>query len=867
VTADAAASSVTRARTTWLPRHEVRRVVTRDEPNVITSMDALGALESGAAAQPMLLPMVEAYGAWITAQGAIDVDSKTRRGTRDALVSRAEHARARIGAGIELLATDAELFEAFTLANRAMAMAARQRSPERYEDGKPPPSWRLFQLAFVLMNLSGLADPKHADRDVVDLIFFPTGGGKTEAYLGVIAATLLLRRIRARGRVDAGLGVAVLLRYTLRLLTLDQLGRAATLMCALEQLRKGAGGALGEVRFSIGLWVGRSATANTMAQVKDAILEYKVSASSSAPSPCPLTHCPWCQTPLDRNSLDLQPNKTSPEEVIVGCVSATCAFSARNDRAGIPVVFVDEQIYRELPSFLVATVDKFAMLPWRGETGLLFGHASAREGRRFWGPLDGRVPKSAIPLSSGLRPPELIVQDELHLISGPLGTMVGLFETAIEYLATTKTSDGTEVRPKIIASTATVRRAREQICALFGRERMALFPPPGVDDSDTYFASIDAKGDGRLYVGVAAPGRAMKAILRRTYIDLLCAAQSKFDPKGGARQAADAYMTLVGYFNSLRELGGMRRLVQDEVHTGAASIEKRLPEERATPSPWFATRQVKGEPAELTSREKTPKIAANKARLALPHLDAEHVDVLLASNMISVGVDIDRLGLMVVAGQPKTTSEYIQASSRVGRQWPGLVVTCFNTRKPRDRSHYERFAAYHASFYRFVEAQSLTPFSGPALERGLAATLVAMTRLAEPVATPPDAVMALEAVRPLGDRAAKTLAARAGRMAGQKDKREECGKNVGRRAKNLLDAWDRLIALLARGSGGAAGTIYYSPFDREKASVHMLHTALDAPRPDLGTDYPKFRAPTSMRDVEASVHLWIDRGAALGGKK
>jgi hypothetical protein len=405
VTADAAASSVTRARTTWLPRHEVRRVVTRDEPNVITSMDALGALESGAAAQPMLLPMVEAYGAWITAQGAIDVDSKTRRGTRDALVSRAEHARARIGAGIELLATDAELFEAFTLANRAMAMAARQRSPERYEDGKPPPSWRLFQLAFVLMNLSGLADPKHADRDVVDLIFFPTGGGKTEAYLGVIAATLLLRRIRARGRVDAGLGVAVLLRYTLRLLTLDQLGRAATLMCALEQLRKGAGGALGEVRFSIGLWVGRSATANTMAQVKDAILEYKVSASSSAPSPCPLTHCPWCQTPLDRNSLDLQPNKTSPEEVIVGCVSATCAFSARNDRAGIPVVFVDEQIYRELPSFLVATVDKFAMLPWRGETGLLFGHASAREGRRFWGPLDGRVPKSAIPLSSGLRPP------------------------------------------------------------------------------------------------------------------------------------------------------------------------------------------------------------------------------------------------------------------------------------------------------------------------------------------------------------------------------------------------------------------------------------------------------------------------------
>jgi hypothetical protein len=875
--ASSQAARVTRVSTTWLPRHEVRRVVTRELSEVTTSMDALGALATGEAARPLLSPLVDAYRAWLDAQRAIPVDSKSRAATRDALVTRAAQACERIRAGIELLARDPELLEAFALANRAMAMAARQRSPERYEAGadglaKAPPSWRLFQLAFVLMSLPGLADPRHADREIVDLVFFPTGGGKTEAYLGVIAVTLALRRIRARSRPDAGLGVAVLLRYTLRLLTLDQLGRAATLICALEQLRKERaalpGESLGDVRFSIGLWVGRSATANTMAQVKEKIVEYKVSASSSAPSPCPLTHCPWCQTALDRNSLDLQPSKQAPEEVVVGCVSMTCAFSARNDRAGIPVVFVDEQIYRELPCFLVATVDKFAMLPWRGETGMLFGRATAREGRRFWGPMDERPPRSALALPDGLRPPELIVQDELHLISGPLGTMVGLYETAIEHLCTGRTSDGAEVRPKVIASTATVRRAREQIGALFGRERMALFPPPGVNDSDTFFARVDPESPGRLYVGVAAPGRSMKAILLRAYIDLLCAGQKRFDPKAGPRQPADAYMTLVGYFNSLRELGGMRRLVEDEVHTRSRTIDARTPEERATPSPWFAPRDVKGEPAELTSRESTSKIAGYKARLALPHLDPDRVDVLLASNMISVGVDIDRLGLMVVAGQPKTTSEYIQASSRVGRQHPGLVVTCFNTRKPRDRSHYERFAAYHASVYRFVEAQSLTPFSGPALERGLAGTLVAMTRLASPAATPPAAVKALPTIQASGGGAVKALAARVSRMAGSKSGGEEAAKNVAARGKNLLDAWERLVSDLTSGKeGAAAGHLHYSPYDRDKASVHMLHTVLDDPRPDLGTDYPKFRAPTSMRDVEASVHLWIERGAALGGKK
>jgi hypothetical protein len=517
---------------------------------------------------------------------------------------------------VELLAGDAQVREAFALANRAMALAALQRSPQRYT-GERRPERRLFQIAFLLLNLRGFAEPEHQDRRNVELIFFPTGGGKTEAYLGVIAFALVLRRLRGSARADRGLGVAVLLRYTLRLLTLDQLGRAAALICALEKLREAQPEKLGEVRFAVGLWVGRSATANTLAQVAREITDYKNSSSSDAVSPFPLTECPWCRKPLTRDSLTLTPSRDAPREVIVGCADFQCDFSVRRRREGLPVVFVDEQLYRELPGFVVATVDKFAMLPWRGETGMLFGRVRARVGHAFYGALDP-VPKEAELLPSGLLPPELIVQDELHLISGPLGTMVGLYEAAIDWLCT---RDGRP--PKLIAATATatVRRAREQIQALFGRRDMSLFPPPGVDAAKSWFASPDEKRPGRMYVGVAAQGRAHKGILLRTYVALMAAAQRGHQAPAAA-SAADPYMTLVGYFNSLRELGGMRRLVEDEVRRLCALSEERRPLEGAGALAWFARRNVQPEPVELTSRENTTRIARAKARLQQPVVDS-----------------------------------------------------------------------------------------------------------------------------------------------------------------------------------------------------------------------------------------------------
>lgn len=857
---------VTLVRTAWMPRHEVRRVVTHSEPGVETRMEVLGDLADGDAARAALTPLVAAYGTWLDGQAKTPLDSKARREARDELIKQARQAKDRIARGIECLASDPEVLEAFRLANRAMAQSSLQRSPSRYDEDKRP-AWRLFQLAFVLMNLVGVADEHDGDRENVELIFYPTGGGKTEAYLGVIGFALVLRRLRGQSRDDKGLGVAVLLRYTLRLLTLDQLGRAATLMCALEMLRREAPDKLGEQRFAVGLWVGRTATANTLDQVKKLVIEYKNSASKTAPSPFPLTDCPWCGAPLGRDSLTLVPSTAKAEGVVVGCTDFRCEFSARKNRDGLPVLFVDEQIYRELPSFLVATVDKFAMMPWRGETGMLFGRARFREGQRFFGPMDPKPPSkkpSATPLSEGLRPPELIVQDELHLISGPLGTMVGLYETAIEHLST-READGKPVRPKVIASTATVRRAREQIRALFGRQKMALFPPPGVNDSETWFSTVDRKQAGRLYLGVAAQGRSMKGILLRGYVSLLTAANKQWSPNGEPEQPADPYMTVAGYFNSLRELGGMRRLVEDDVRVRCALIEDKVPVDHAGPHPTLKARKVQTEPVELTSRESTSRIKDAKDRLNKSHADKEHVDVLLASNMISVGVDIDRLGLMVVAGQPKTTSEYIQASSRVGRQHPGLVVTCFNVRKPRDRSHYERFAAYHSSFYRFVEATSLTPFSGPALERGLAGTLVAMARLGGEELTPAGGAMEIEANRDLAELAVKVLAERAGRhgrMSGTEHDR--LVEDLKDRAQVLLDAWESIVRR-ARDEGAARRS--YSRFDRDKSAGNpILFMATDEDPPEPNTDEGRFVAPTSMRDVEETVHLWIER-RSLGGRR
>ena len=356
-------------------------------------------------------------------------------------------------------------------------------------------------------------------------------------------------------------------------------------------------------------------------------------------------------------------------------------------------------------------MDKFATLPWVGQAGALLGGAERADAQGFYGAAE---PGRGTRLGAPLAPPDLIIQDELHLIAGPLGTMAGLYEATIEALCV-REIDGRAVRPKIVASTATVRRAQNQIQALFARPLTQVFPPPGPDRRDSFFAHTMSASEvpARLYLGIASQGRNPKVMMRKAWLALMGAAERAHRDAGGHKNPenpADPYMTVLGYFNSLRELGGARRILEEEVQNTIKSygIRKRVGEDRGL----FQDRKSFSEVVELTSRVPTNMVAEARRRLGIGFHDrTQRVDCAIATNMISVGLDIQRLGLMVVLGQPKTHAEYIQATSRVGRDdaRPGLVVTLLNIHKPRDRSHYERFRHYHETCYRSVEVGSVHP--------------------------------------------------------------------------------------------------------------------------------------------------------------
>jgi hypothetical protein len=854
---------VTRVWSDFLPTEEVERVAPNEEIGEVEF--GMAALVTAAAegAEPLgaaLDALPAHYAAWQYEQKRLVAGLAPRRAELGGiLLGNMETACARIRGGIELLKQDQLARDAFAIMNTAMATANRRREAiirQMSPDAVNEPKWRPFQLAFILLNLVGMTAKDNPEREIVDLLFFPTGGGKTEAYLGLAAYAIALRRMRAPGVLGAG--VSVIMRYTLRLLTLDQLSRAAGLVCALEKIRTANAngkGKLGDYPIEIGLWVGGAASPNLMkprnSNDKDAATTWlnRYQRKPKGRSPVPLKACPWCGTPFKPESFIIWPDKAKAQNLVLKCENAACDFTRDNF---LPIVVVDEPIYRRLPAFLIATVDKFAALPWVGQSGAFFGHVDRYDpGRGFYGASE---PGQGRPLGNGhqLDPPDLIIQDELHLISGPLGTVAGLYEAAIDLLAS-RGSGEHRIRPKIVASTATVRRAESQIRSLFDREHTAVFPPPGIDRRDSFFAHTvpSSQEPARLYLGVASQGRGPKLLFLRALQTLLSGAQAlSTPPAAGASDPADPYLTVLAYFNALRELGGARRIVEDDVREHVANYgDKRR--RVAPPDAPFANRALRL-PLELTSRVSTDDVAQAKERLARAVRQADgapdddSIDVGLATNMISVGLDITRLGLMVVQGQPKTTAEYIQATSRVGRlsSRPGLVVTLLNLHKPRDRTHYEHFRAYHGSFYRAVEATSVTPFAPRALDRALAAVVVAAARHYDTALSPPYAVRLLATHPAVRDVVTAILRKRAS-MAGVDD--ATIGRAVSRTIE-LFGLWEAVAAEQVA-TGGAF------TYEESGAQRRLLQYPLDLSSETLSPAHQQFVAARSMRDVEYSVFL------------
>jgi uncharacterized protein YbaR (Trm112 family) len=702
--------------TTWLPSYEVPIVEHRvlNKMNV-RMMDLASMSKSDLKLNLMILP--NEYQNWIQKQEDKISDLPDHlKSIAEKNIKQVEKIVTRITQGIDTLVENPIEHQAFQYANRVMAMQQAQTKVSlhyRNKDERIKPvhngKWRLFQLAFILLNINGASYGDHKDRNVVDLLWFPTGGGKTEAYLGIAAYMIGLRRLRGLwSDRESYSGVTVMMRYTLRLLTTQQFQRATAMICAAEVIRRSDEQKWGIEPIRIGLWIGTSSTPNTITQAKEKLQLILDGNEIKEGNPIQLEYCPWCGSKLTVHDYAIHDHTQN-----IICNNSNCNFS---DAEGIPALTIDEAIYNHVPTMLIGTVDKIAQIAWNSRFAELFGK------KTHYSPIEGFVNNQdykknhrkngqGIPTKKidSLIPPQLIIQDELHLISGPLGSMTGLYEVAIDYLCQHKGHG-----PKIIASTATIRGAEEQVKRLYGRS-VAQFPLPVVDSRENFYSEIIplSKKPGRLYIGVCAPGVSGTIHTVHSYAAVLSSVRkSKLD------HTIDPYWTILGYFNTLKELTGTSTKLKDEIPVRLKMISDSKQDWNNLYTEEMTSRKKASEiPQLLTQMEKTINEGA--------------LDVVLSTNMISVGVDVDRLGVMIMHNQPKTAAEYIQATSRVGRRYPGLVLTLYNSLRSRDLSHYERFRSFHEAMYRHVEPTSVTSYAQGSRDRGMEGLIVGMVRQAK----------------------------------------------------------------------------------------------------------------------------------------
>ena len=659
---------------------------------------------------PMLRELarfVGGYAGWVAEQERIasGLPGAAARAAAKRISDRMTVALDRMRGCVRTLHDDRRAAESFRLANRAMLdqmhrahrIAGRDTDPDDHR-------WRPFQLAFLLTVMVSAIREDDEFRDVLDLIWFPTGGGKTEAYLGLIAFLIVWRRLKYPG---SGGGTVAFMRYTLRLLTRQQFERAARMVCALELIRRRDPGRLGDAPIDIGIWVGSAISPNRFDGAKELVEKIRAG-RTEARYELLLESCPWCGTPFDAT----RGYHSTEEEFHFHCVDPECEFGT--DPRPLPCNVVDDALYERPPSLLIGTIDKFARVAWEERTGAFFGAGTG-----------SRLPA---------RPPELVIQDELHLITGPLGSVAGLYEAGLDTLLVRR-----GVRPKYIASTATIRMAREQVQRLYARE-LAVFPPPGLSHGDSYFARTDHERPGRLYVGYLAPMLDQQHCMAPLAAALLAGPESVFDGDSGLADLLDAWWTLVVYHGSLKGVGNSHNAFVTDVRDFGRRLAGELREARRADPDGDSEDTAGGSDldsgrfrdtriAQLTSRRTAEENAETFLRLANPREKDDCLDAVLATNMVSVGLDVARLALMIVNGQPLTTAEYIQASSRVGRaDVPGLVFANYYRHQARSLSHYETFRPYHESFYRFVEPSSVTPFTYQVRSRALHAALVIAVR-------------------------------------------------------------------------------------------------------------------------------------------
>lgn len=717
-------------RGTYFPTFEAPSITpliaSADGQSLAIKMSDLTDCSSAGPGFQQLENLVQEYAKWIDAiehRAAMLAPSYGRAANVN--IDACRNALRRMQNGLNLLRDNETVRRAFELANEAVLYQQANvprttrevtyvKASKKYQIDEPTRndphtygSWRPFQIGYVLSALSSTLDPADLDREVVDLIFFPTGGGKTEAYQALIAISLFHSKLSGKST-----GVEVIMRYTLRLLTAQQFLRAASLIACMEVIRQKYG--IAGNRFSIGIWVGKATSPLKRDDARKKLEALRKSQDLN--HPFVLTRCPHCSTsigpaqgdaPRDMRwpGLDLlmSPLTGNRQTVVFLCPDASCPFSSEDNP--IPAVVIDEDIFDLKPSLVIATLDKFAQVAFNEEIRSLFG--LSKDGVRE------------------LEAPNLIIQDELHLISGPLGSISGIYETLFEEMCRAG-SDEASAKPKIVCSTATIRSAGNQVLGLYGRDKMDVFPPSGLDAGDSFFARYARQTDGSLEQGqlfVGAIGTSLGSVqdLQARVASALLQAPMSLDA-----ELRDPWTTNLAFFNRIQDIGTSFSLLR----INARAMLKTLWSRKGVTEK--AERRYVNEAAlmELTSRIDSNSLPATIERLNAQYPDRQ-IDICLASNIIEVGIDIQRLSLMTMLGQPKTTSQYIQVAGRVGRDWarrPGLIVVQYPPRRARDRSHFEKFRSFHQRLYANVEPTSVTPWSTPVMERALHAVLVGYIR-------------------------------------------------------------------------------------------------------------------------------------------
>lgn len=595
----------------------------------------------------------------------------------------------RLAKGIELLRSDDALFRAFRGMNRAMSRSSRGK----YD------SWRPFQLGFLLANLSSIVDKEH-ETDVVDVVWFATGGGKTETYLGLLVTAALYDRMT--GKVS---GITAWSRFPLRMLSLQQTQRFADAIASAEVVRREMG--LGGDGFSLGFFVGQGATPNRIPET----------AKPGEPDPDDdqmpsryqvLEYCPFCHERSIKMGFDRRLWRLEHH-----CGNPTC----ESDGEALPVYVVDEEIYRFLPTVVVGTLDKAASIAiqasMRGMVGAPLGVCS-KEGHGYtYAPRSSRpsgclvpgckgVPQ-ALPMDMSRYGPSFRLQDELHLLRDSLGAVDSHYEALYDSMQ----EELCGRKPKILASSATLTGYEKQVDVLYRRvARVFPVPPPRAGGG---FWTADSPSLMRRFVAIAPRGVTIEYTVDRLLTELQIAvrdlardpvstcAEIGVDPKFSV-ELLSLYGTNVVYGNTLRDLEAVMRSMETQVLVSGA----------------INTASLTGKTDFLEVRETLQRLQSPEDSFE------ERLHIVSASSMMSHGVDVDRLNVMVMLGIPLSAAEFIQATARVGRRFPGIVFVIHKIGRERDAGVFRSFRQFVEQGDRFVEPIPVTRRSRRVLDRTIA---------------------------------------------------------------------------------------------------------------------------------------------------